>query len=70
MDDMGINERLLLKGTEVADSLGISRSLAYRWMAGGVLPVVRIEGTRTLRVPAEGLRKWVEDRTQTGKAAA
>ena len=33
---------LLLKGAQVAEALGISRALAYRWMSGGILPTVRV----------------------------
>jgi len=55
---------LLLKGDEVAALLGISRALAYRWMAGGVLPVVRVPGARTLRVPREALMTWIQRNTR------
>jgi excisionase family DNA binding protein len=63
---------LLLRGVEVAEVLGISRALAYRWMAGGVLPTVRIRGSRAVRVPREALLDWVERNTQqpAGGAAA
>ena len=54
---------LLLRGIEVAEELGISRALAYRWMAKGILPTVRIPGSTAVRVPREGLLKWVEDNT-------
>ena len=61
--------RLLLKGTEVAEILGISRGLAYRWMQGGRLPVVRVPGARTIRVPKEALLKWIDANTETPAAA-
>lgn len=47
------SERLLLRGGEVATMLGISRALAFRWMQRGVLPTIRIKGSRTVRVPRE-----------------
>lgn len=56
--------QILLRGTEVAEALGVSRALAYRWMADGILPVVRIGGSRSVRVPREALTKWVEENTQ------
>jgi excisionase family DNA binding protein len=58
-----INERkaLLLRGPEVAEALGISRALAYRWMQNGVLPTVRV--SRSVRVPHEGLLRWIEHNT-------
>ena len=55
--------KLLLRGPEVADSLGISRALAYRWMQTGVLPVVRVNGS--VRVPRMALLRWVESNTNT-----
>ena len=54
-------QRLLLRGTEVAEMLGISRALSYRWMASGILPTVRVD--RSVRVPREELLKWIAART-------
>ena len=61
------NERkpLLLRGGEVAELLGISRPLAYRWMQNGILPVVRV--SRSVRVPHDGLLNWIKANT-TGAA--
>jgi excisionase family DNA binding protein len=56
---------LLLRGTEVAELLGISRALAYRWMAAGVLPTIRVRGSRSVRVPRGALLNWIEQRTCT-----
>jgi excisionase family DNA binding protein len=61
-------ERLLLRGGEVAAKLGISRAQAFRWMKLGVLPVVRVAGARTVRVPSDALKAWVEDNTLAGLA--
>ena len=57
-------ERLLLRGGEVAVALGISRALAFRWMQEGVLPVVRVRGARTVRVPKAALDVWIESNTR------
>ena len=46
---------LLLRGIEVAKELGISRALAYRWMQNGTLPVVRVPGSKAVRVPRDAL---------------
>jgi excisionase family DNA binding protein len=59
--------RLLLRGGEAAELLGVSRSLAYRWMAQGIIPVVRIPGTRSIRVPREALIRWIEELHAPGK---
>jgi excisionase family DNA binding protein len=55
---------LLLKGTEVAEMLGVSRALAYRWMASNTLPVVRVPGSRSTRVPRTELLRWITANTQ------
>jgi excisionase family DNA binding protein len=51
----------MLRGCEVADALGISRALAYRWIAAGILPAVRI--SRSVRVPSEALHDWIRRNT-------
>jgi excisionase family DNA binding protein len=63
---------LLLRGPEVARELGISRALAYRWMAAGILPTVRISGSKAIRVPRGALIAWIENNTKqaTGGQAA
>lgn len=60
-------ETLLMRGPEVAEELGISRALAYRWMQDGTLPTVRVPGGRTVRVPRAALRAWIDSRTQSGR---
>ena len=60
--------RLLLRGGEVASLLGISRAQAFRWMSRGVLPVVRMPGSRTVRVPKAALLRFIEERTREGCA--
>jgi excisionase family DNA binding protein len=60
---------LLLRGREVAEELGISRALAYRWMADGVLPVVKVPGSKAVRVPREALCQWIKDSTRQPVAA-
>lgn len=68
VDQAGASQlRLLLRGSEVAVALGISRALAYRWMAGGVLPVVR--RGRSVRVPREALHRWIQENTEQAATA-
>jgi excisionase family DNA binding protein len=57
-------EPLLLRGGEVADLLGCSRALAFRWMQKGILPTVRVPGARSVRVPRAALVKWIEEQTK------
>ncbi len=63
MEHMEIRQALLLRGVEVADALGISRALAYRWMQSGILPTVRVNGT--VRVPRDLLLNWIKSNTTT-----
>ena len=53
-------EPLLLTGGEVAQMLGCSPALAYRWMSAGVLPTLRIPGSRSVRVPKARLLEWIQ----------
>jgi excisionase family DNA binding protein len=63
-------EPLLLRGGEVAEVLGCSRALAYRWMAAGVIPTVRVPGSRSIRVPREALMKWISEHTDAPRGGA
>ena len=59
---------LLMRGGEVAEALGISRALAYRWMQNGILPTVRV--SRAVRVPRGALLDWIKRNTQSDKEEA
>jgi excisionase family DNA binding protein len=56
-------ETLLLRGAEVAKALGVSRALAYRMMQRGDLPVIRVRGGKTVRVPRAALLEWIKNNT-------
>lgn len=53
-----MEDRLLLRIAEAAELAGIGRSKAYELARSGEWPVVHIG--RCLRVPADGLRMWVQ----------
>lgn len=53
--------RKLLKGNDVAELLGVSRSLAYQLMRTGEIQCVRFG--RTIRVTPEAIDKFLEERT-------
>lgn len=53
-------DKLLLRPSEVAETLGFGRSKIYALLASGELPSVRV-GT-SVRIPVEGLRRWVAER--------
>jgi excisionase family DNA binding protein len=55
---------LLMRSEEVAEALGLSRAQAYRWIQTRRVPVLRVPGCRSVRVPREALKRWIEDRTE------
>lgn len=49
--------KLLLRPTEAADVMGVSRSKAYELISSGTIPSIRIGGS--VRVPLDALRAWI-----------
>jgi len=60
-------EKLLLRPTEAAEVLGISRSKLYQMLAGGQLPVVRVGQSK--RIPVRGLERWIRKRLSAAETA-
>jgi excisionase family DNA binding protein len=59
-------DSILLRPEEVREALGLSRTVVYGMIASGELPVVRVG--RAVRVPRDGLERWVRERTAGGGA--
>ena len=54
--------------TDLMELLSLGRSKVYEMIKEGSLPSVRLNGTRTLRVPAAALEKWIaEQSAQEGR---
>lgn len=51
-------EKLLLTPKEVFQIIGVSRSKGYSLLQARVIPSIRIG--KSVRVPKESLRQWVE----------
>jgi excisionase family DNA binding protein len=51
-------ERLLLRPDEAAETIGVGRATVYALVKKGELPSVRVGDS--VRIPADGLRKWVD----------
>jgi excisionase family DNA binding protein len=51
-------EKLLLTAAEVGEMIGVGKSKTYELLAAGLIPSVRIG--KSLRVPADRLRAWIE----------
>lgn len=60
-------ERVFYKVPEVAEMLGIGKSLAYKMVAEGKIPSVWIAGSRSRRVPAAALRRWIEQLNESAE---
>lgn len=58
-------EKLLLRIDEITEILGISRSQAYKMVAAGEIPSLKIG--KAIRIPADRLKAWVEAETLGGK---
>jgi excisionase family DNA binding protein len=52
-----LSEPLLLRPTEAARLLGISRSKLYELLAAGEIPTIHIG--RSVRIPLAQLKEWV-----------
>ena len=57
-------QRIAVSVPEAGKLVGVGRTLAYSLAATGEWPVIRIG--RSVRVPVEGLKRWVERRTEPG----
>ena len=60
-------DRLMLRLSEAADLVGISRSMAYEMARRGEWPVVRIGQGRALRIPYAELKLWIDSRIEGGQ---
>ena len=58
-------EKLLLKPSEVAQVLGIGRSLIYELIARNEIPSMRLG--RCIRIPSESLQRWLKDQELQSK---
>jgi excisionase family DNA binding protein len=56
-----MTDRMTLTVEEMAESLGISRSVAYQLVREKDFPVIRVS-ERRLIIPIKSLEKWLEER--------
>ena len=62
---MGVDCRIALRQSEVAESLGVCERTVRKWMQEEGLPFVRIGGA--LLFPVHLLRTWVDQRVESMK---
>jgi excisionase family DNA binding protein len=55
-------DKLLLRPVEVAEVLGIGRSLVYQLIASGDIPSIRIGGPNSRRVPITAIHEWIANK--------
>jgi excisionase family DNA binding protein len=58
--------KAFFKVSDLTELLSLGRSKIYEMLASGELPSVRLGNTRTVRVPAAALQKWIDE--QSAKA--
>ncbi len=54
---MNVTDRLMLRPTEAAETIGVSRNKAYELIAAGEIPSVKVGGC--VRVPVAALQSWI-----------
>jgi excisionase family DNA binding protein len=73
MDEHGLNRpsagKAFYRVAEVASIIGLCRSATYKLVADKEIPSVRLAGSRSIRVPAECLRRWIERQEQKAGGA-
>ena len=57
---------MLLTVRDVEAELQLGRTRTYELLRSGVIPVVRVG--RVLRVPRDGLRRWIDENCASAKA--
>ncbi len=60
-----VSEKKLLRVSDVALAISVSRSQAYLMVAAGILPSIKI-GARGIRIPAYLLDEWIRREVEGG----
>ena len=61
-------DRLLLRPREAAEAIGLARSTTYALIRSGEIPSIIVG--RSVRVPVESLRQWIEAHVVSKQAPA
>ena len=64
-----LEQRLMLRPTEFAEAIGVSRSKGYELIASGEVPSVRV-GKRGQRVPVAAAKEWIARQLESRGDAA
>lgn len=60
-------EKAFYRISEVAEIIGLGKSLTYQLVASGDIPSVMLAGRRSVRVPSDDLQKWIEEQKAKSK---
>jgi len=63
-------EKAFLKISEVAEVIGLGKSMVYKLIADGHIPSVKLAGIKARRVSAKALKQWVEEQEAAGMASS
>ena len=56
-------EKAFYRIQEVADIIGLGKSMTYKLVLEGRIPSVHLAGCRARRVPKVALEKWIENQS-------
>jgi len=58
-------EKAFYRISEVAEVIGLGKSLTYQLIAEGKIPSVYLADRRSRRVPATALKKWISEQSMS-----
>jgi excisionase family DNA binding protein len=61
-------EKQFYRVAEVAEIIGLGKSMTYKLVLEGHIPSVHLAGIRARRVPKVALDKWIREQSETGEA--
>jgi len=61
-------ERAFYKIQEVAEIIGLGKSMTYKLVADGHIPSVKLAGTKARRVSREALQRWIAEQATQEQA--
>jgi prophage regulatory protein len=62
-------EKAFYRISEVAEIVGLGKSLTYKLVAEGKIPSVWLAGCRSRRVSAKALQAWIKEQEQSQSEA-
>ncbi|MEQ1824081.1 MAG: helix-turn-helix domain-containing protein [Fimbriimonadaceae bacterium] len=57
-------EKAFIKVSEVAEEIGLGKSMVYKLISDGVIPSVKIAGVKARRVSRKALDAWIVEQEE------